>query len=357
MKKIAFKAKVALLAASCLLAPIVSYAANSPIHGNIRVVIGSKSTGGDTYQASSIIADALAKQLDTNIKVDAVGFSEAYRALERVRSGNTIMMYHDQSYLGYLYQQPGYVDPFKKFIIGPTFAINPGNGYLVPKNSPYKTVDDIINAAGNGKRIRVAIQPGGVSEIGFTALKNAVRLKYPGKQDNLVAINTGSQADKNQTLFDDLADVINGSVQANEQYTRLPADDKKAMRFIWLTAKSSTIAQANPEGLGQTSRAELMKYASGSDAKDQGVHVPMDATHDFTFDKEFYILYNKNTPPKVIAYIDNALKQVFADGKVEEKLKKSFFIPDFRPSKEAQTFIKAKSDRYAEIINDIRESK
>jgi tripartite-type tricarboxylate transporter receptor subunit TctC len=347
MKKI-LQSTTILMAAACALAPAAAYASDNPIRGNIRVVIGSKSTGGDTYQASSIIAEALAKKIDANIKVDAVGFSAAYQALGRVPTGNTLMIFHDQAYLGNLYGQKGYADPFKEWTIGPSFATNPGNGYLVPKSSPYKNMDEILNAAGNGKTIRVAIQPGGVSEIGYTAMKNAVRLAYPGQEDNLVALNTGSQSDKNQALFDGLADVINGSVQANEQYTRLPADDQKAMDFVWLTAKASTIGKANPNGMGETSRDQLMQYASGL-----GVNIPMDAENNFTFDKEFYFLYNKRMSPEVIKFLDNALAEVFADGKVQETFKKSFFIPNFRTSAESQKHFQEKRDSYANIINNL----
>ncbi|WP_418138545.1 hypothetical protein AB8616_19940 [Marinomonas sp. RS-M-Aa-14] len=149
-------------------------------------------------------------------------------------------------------------------------------------------------------------------------------------------------------MFDGLADVINGSVQANEQYTRLPADDQKAMNFVWLTAKASTIGQANPNGMGETSRDQLMQYASGL-----GVNIPMDADNDFTFDKEFFFLYNKRMSPEAIKFLDNALAEVFADGEVQETLKKSFFIPNFRTSAEAQQHLKAKSDSYAKIINSL----
>lgn len=349
MKNLMNTAKVALLASTVAAAPAIAFAADNPIRGNIRIVIGSKSTGGDTYQASSIIAEALAAKIDANIKVDAVGFSAGYQALERVPSGNTLMIFHDQAYLGHLYEQKGYEDPFQKWTVGPTFATNPGNGYLVPKDSPYKSMDEILNAAGRGETIRVAIQPGGVSEIGFTAMKNAVSLAYPGQEDNIVALNTGSQSDKNQAMFDDLADVINGSVQANEQYTRLPADDQKAMNFVWLTAKASTLQDANPEGMGQTSRDQLMQYASGL-----GVKVPMDAENDFTFDKEFFFLYNKRMSAETVEFLDNALAEVFADGKVQETLKKSFFIPNFRTSAEAQEHLMAKRDSYAKIIQNLQ---
>ncbi len=332
-----------------LLSTTYCMAADKVISGNLRVVIGSKSTGGDTYQNSAIVADALAKKLDINVKVDATGASAAYRALEQAGArGNTIMIFHDQAYLGYLYGVKGYKNPFEDYIIGPAIAINPGNAYLVPKSSPYQTVDDIMDACGKGTKVRVAIQPGGVSEIGYTALKNAVSLKYPGKESNLVAVNTGSQKEKDQLLFDGQADLINGSVQANEQYTRLPADDQKAMRFVWLTARNQTIQQANPQGMGGTTREQLLQFV------DPNAKVPFDANSNFTFDKEFFFLYNKDLDPKVIAAIDQALTEIYAEGKIQETQKKSFFIPDFLPSAEAQKYFKEKMERIGKIINAMK---
>lgn len=325
-----------------------SVAADCPIPGNLRVVIGSTSTGGDTYQNSSIVADHLAKKLDINAKVDAVGAMAGFRALDRSRNGNTIMIFHDQAYLGNLYGVKGYDNIFEKYTVGPTVAINPGNAYLVPKDSPYKNIDEVIAAAGEGEEIRVAIQPGGVSEIGFSALKNAVKVEHPGMEDNVVAVNTGSQADKNQLLFDDMADVINGSVQANEQYTRLPADDQKAMRFVWLTARNDTIKQTNEEGMGKTSREDLLQYVNPN------VTVPQSESQNFTFDKEFFFLYNKDMNPEIVSCIDNALEEIYAEGAIQEQQKKSFFIPNFKPSSEAQAYLQDKRDQYKTIIENIK---
>ncbi|PIE35754.1 ABC transporter substrate-binding protein [candidate division KSB3 bacterium] len=348
MKKIGVFLSVALLVVSFVFAGIQAEAAKKMIKGNVRVVIGSKSTGGDTYQNSSIVAEELAKKLDVNVKVDAVGASAAFKALGRKADGHTIMIFHDQSYLGYLYGVQGYVNIFDEYIVGPTVAINPGNAYLAPKDSPYNTIKDVIDACGQGTKVRVAIQPGGVSEIGFSALKNAIKLTYPGMEENLIAVNTGSQADKNQLLFDGQADVINGSVQANEQYTRLPADDQKAMKFLWLTARNQTIAQANPEGMGETSREELLKFV------DPNASVTQDGTMNFTFDKEFFILYNKKMKPELVEYYDNALTEIFAEGKIQESQKKSFFIPNFLPAAEAQEYLKNKMETYRGIINAIK---
>ncbi|WP_110654845.1 ABC transporter substrate-binding protein [Salinicola halimionae] len=349
MKAILSKTCLAVLATAAIGVSASAQAADDcPIPGNLRVVIGSTSTGGDTYQASSMVVDKLADQLDINAKVDAVGVMPGFQALERSRHGNTIMIFHDGAYLGNLYGVNGYPDIFNKFIVGPTVAINPGNAYLVPKSSPYQSMSDIIEAAGEGKKVKVAIQPGGVSEIGLTAMKNAVRMKYPGKESNLVAVNTGSQADKNQLLFDGAVDVINGSVQANEQYTQLPADDQKAMRFVWITAREKTIAETNEEGMGDTTREQLLQYVTPK------ASVPMGEDEDFTFDKEFFLMYNKDMDPAAIKCIDDALAEVYKDDEFKDQLKRSFFVPDYKPSEEAASYLEEKNDEYKTIISDLK---
>ncbi|MGP9798234.1 ABC transporter substrate-binding protein [Halomonas sp. 86] len=325
----------------------IAMAQEAQMRGNIRVVIGSTSTGGDTYQNASIVVDRLAEHLGLNMKVDAVGASSAFRTLDRDSRGNTLMIFHDQSYLGHLYGVQGYDDVFEKYTIGPTIAINPGNAYLVAKDSPYETLDDIIEAVGNGETVRVAIQPGGVSEIGFSALKNAIAIEHPGQEDNLVAVNTGSQSDKNQQLFDGQADVINGSVQANEQYTRLPEDDQKAMRFVWLTARQGTIEQAPEEGLGQTTREQLLEYV------EPNVNVTMGEDENFTFDKEFFFIYNKEMDQGIVDQIDEALVAIYDEGSIQEAQLNAFFIPDFKPSEEASEYLQEKMFRYEDIISNI----
>ncbi len=324
-------------------------AAESVVPSNVRVVIGSNATGGDTYQVAAIVSEALSKKLSVNAKVDAVGPSAAFQAIERGGAdGSTIMLFHDQAYVSHLYGVRGFGDIFKQFKLGPTLAINPGDAFLVPAKSPYKTIDDVLKAAGDGKRIRVAIQPGGVSAIGYTGMKNAVEVRFPGKEGNVVAVNTGSQSDKNQLLFDGNADVINGSVQANEQYTRLPESDQKAMRFVWITARQKTLEQANPEGMGQTTREQLLKYATPA------ASVTLDGKKDFAFDKEFFLIYNKSIDPKVVAALDKALAEIYADPAIQQTLKKSFFIPNYMPSAEAETYLKNKSDETKKLIDKIR---
>lgn len=332
-------------AAALLAAPIAATAQELP--RNVRMVIGSTSTGGDTYQNSAIVADALAEHLGVNIKVDAVGASAAFKALDRDSRGTTLMVFHDQSYLGNLYGVTGYADPFADYNVGPTVAINPGNAYLVPANSPYNTMEDILAAAEAGTRVRVAIQPGGVSEIGFSAMKNAAKLRSPGSEENIVAVNTGGQSDKNQTMWDGLSDVINGSIQGNEQFTQLPADDPKAMKFVWITARAATLEQAPEAGMGGTTRDDMLQFASPVTS------VPVDAEGDFTFDKEFFFLFNKDMDPAIAAQIDTALTEIFAKGEIQARQKESFFIPNFLPQADAQQHLGDKRDTYRKVIAEI----
>ncbi len=258
------------------------------------------------------------------------------------------MIFHDMAYLGYLYGKEGYTDIFADYKVGPTVAINPGNAFSAAKDSKYNTAEDVIEAVGNGETVRVAIQPGGVSEIGYSAMKNAIKINYPGKEENLVAVNTGSQSDKNQLLFDGQADVINSSVQANEQYNHLPADDQKAMKFIWLTARKSTLEQANESGFGDTTREELLQYA------EPNVSVTQDGSKNFVFDKEFFVLFNKDTDPEIVKLYDEALAKAFEDEALTKEMKDAFFIPNYKNVEEANAYLKDKVSSYDKIIKSLK---
>lgn len=339
-----------ILAAACgavmMGQPLAAMAQDLP--RNVRLVIGSNSTGGDTYQAASIVAEALSEQLGVNIKVDAVGPSEAFKAVGRDRRGTTIMLHHDQSYLANLYGVPGNPDPFDGYVVGPSLTINPGNAYLVPKNSPYQSMEDVLKAAADGTRVRVAIQPGGVSEIGFTAMRNAARMNAAGSEENIVPVNTGSQSDKNQAMFDGLADVINGSIQANEQFTELPEDDQKAMRFLWITATPEVLQQGPEAGVGNLTRDDMLQYASPQTS------VKQSETEDFTFDKRFFLIYNKDMDPAQMQAVDDALAAIYEKGDIQQRMLEAFFIPAYLPMAESAALLMNKRDTYGAIIESLK---
>lgn len=312
---------------------------------NIRIVINSKSTGGDTYQNATIIAQALSKKLHTHVKVDAIGTISAFQELSKVSDGTTLMISHDQAYLGYLYGRNGYVDIFEQFQIGPTIAVNPGNAYLVAKSSRFQSLDDIMQACFLGSRIRVAIQAGGASELGFSALKNAIAIKFPGAQHNLVPIYTGAQAEKNQLLFDQQVDLISGTLQANSQYTQLPSDDQKSMRFLWLTSSKEMLKQLPLSAIPLVKQASLIEPELPISTK---------LNHSFTFDKEFFFLYNKAMEQELVDYLDQALIDIFNDESIKKAQLTASFVPNFQPSTSAHNYLRVKNSQYQQMIAQVK---
>ncbi len=324
--------------------------AQSPIAGDIRIVIGSTSPKGDTYLSAATLQKSLEKKIGVKVTLDAVGYKKAFEAIQSAgEDGTTLMVFHDYAYLGYLYGVDGFKDPFQSYTVGPLLAINPGNAYLVPKSTPYWTIHDVIDACGNGTKVRIAIQKGGVSEIGFTALQHAIKVKYPGKEHNLVAVESGSQKEKNQLLFEGKVDLIYGTVVGNEKYTKLPVYDPKAMRFVWLTSRMKMMELANPEGFGKTSRDSLLKFM------EPYTWVPYDLSSNFTFDKEYFFLYNKNIKPDIVSYLDQVLTELYAEGEVVKLQKDSFYIPNFMPSTKAQDYLKKKSEYIKGIIAGLKD--
>ena len=319
------------------------------INEDIRIVVGSTSTGGDTYQSATIVAKELEKKLGVKITVDAAGVTKSFATIDKTGAdGKTLMFFHDSAYLPYLYGVKGLKDIFTNYRIGPLVAINPGNAYLVPKSTPYSSIHDVIEACGRGTKVRVAIQPGGTSEIGYTALKHAIKAKYPGQEDNLVRVVSGSQKEKDKALFAGEADMINGSIQASEKYATLPVYDRKAMRFVWLTSRAKIMEKANPEGYGKITRKELLQSV------EPYTWIPYDKKSNFTFDKEFFFIYNNAISDEIVAYLDNALMEIYSEGKIQEEQKKSFFIPNYMPSKKAAGYLKDKRDYMASIIKGLQ---
>jgi len=56
----------------------------------------------------------------------------------------------------------------------------------------------------------------------------------------------------------------------------------------------------------------------------------------------------------VVAELDKALAEIYAEGKIQEQQKKSFFIPNFKPSTEAAAYLKQKVETTARVIDSIR---
>lgn len=310
-------------------------ASEAEIPDRIRVVIGSSSTGGDTYQNSDAVSRYLEDSLGTNMKVDAIGAVQAFSELDRADDdGNTIMFFHDMAYLGVEYGSINEKNALENWKIGPVVSTNPGNAFLASGDAPYDTMAESAEWLKNNpdETITVAIEAGGVSEISFDGYYLWVKEKY-GEEvaDRIKVYPTGSQEDKNQALWDGNADIINGSIGGNNEYTKEGVESKIKMKFLGITAGNRV------EGYDIPTFAE------------QGIEVNGE---EFVFDKQFFFLLPKDIDPNFAKALDEAVAQVVENEDYTSDLAKNAYIPSYISADEAEDYLLEKRKTFQNIIKN-----
>lgn len=301
----------------------------------VRVLIGSTSTGGDTYQNADAVTRYMEDAMDTNMKVDAVGALRAFDELSKAKDdGSTIMFFHDMSYLGVEYGSFDQEHELENWTIGPVVATNPGNAFLTKGDAPYDTMAESAEwlKENPDETITVAIESGGVSEVVFDGYYLWVKEEYGTEvSDRILAYVTGSQEDKNQALWDGNADIIHGSIGANNQYTEDGVEDKIKMKFLGITAGERV------EGFDIPTFAE------------QGITVNGE---EFVFDKEFFFLMPKNVDENFAGKLDEAVAQVTGNEDYAKDLKKNTYVVNHKPADEAKEYLMEKRDNFRYIIEN-----
>ncbi|MFC4557821.1 tripartite tricarboxylate transporter substrate-binding protein [Virgibacillus kekensis] len=301
----------------------------------IRVVIGSSSTGGDTYQNAEAVSRYVEKELDTNMKVDAVGALRAFDELSKAKNdGSTIMFFHDMAYLGVEYGSFESKHELENWTIGPVIATNPGNAFLTKADAPYDTMAESAEwlKENPNETVTVAIESGGVSEIVFDGYYLWVKEEYGEEvSDRIHAYVTGSQEDKNQALWDGNADIIHGSIGSNKQYTQDGVEDKIKMKFLGITAGKRV------EGYDIPTFAE------------QGITVNGE---EFVFDKEFFFLLPKDVDKNFAEALNKAVADVAKNSDYAEDLKKNTYVVNYKPADEAKEYLINKREKFRYIIKN-----
>jgi tripartite-type tricarboxylate transporter receptor subunit TctC len=299
----------------------------------IRVLIGSSSTGGDTYQNAEAVSRYLEKELDTNAKVDAVGVNRAFDELSKAKSdGSEIMFFHDSAYLGVEYGSLPADYSLEKWTIGPVVSLNPGNAFLAKANAPFETMAESAEwlKANPNKELKIAIEAGGVSQIGFDAYYLWVKEQYGQEVSDRVKVYvTGSQSDKDQALWDGNVDIIHGSVSSNAQYTEDGVEDKIKMKFVGITSAERL------EGY------EIPTFA------EQGIAVD---GKEFTFDKEYFFLLPKEIDKGFVEALDKAIAKVVKNADYAKDLGVNSFVVNHIPMAEAEAHLTEKRDIISKII-------
>lgn len=301
----------------------------------MRVLIGSSSTGGDSYQNADIISRHLENELGVNTKVDAIDIKQAFDELNKAKpDGSTILVFHDQSYLGVEYGSIEEKYSLENWKIGPTLAINPGDAFLARADAPFDTLVEAADwlEANENERLVISIQAGGVSQIGFDAFYNWVKENYDESVTNRVkAYVTGSQSDKNQSLWDGNANIINGSVIGNEEYTKDGVSDDIKMKFIGLTGKE------RQEGIDAPTFAE------------QGINVNGEP---FSFDKEFFVIFPKDIDENFYNMFNEAVAQIIEKGDYEKDLIDQNFVLNYRSAEDAEKHLLEKRETIRKVLEN-----
>lgn len=299
---------------------------------NVRVVIGSTSTSGDSYLIADTVSRHLGKALGANLKVDAVGAAEALAAMQDSKpDGNTVMIFHDMTYLGVSFKSYDEMYKLENMTVGPRVAQNPGAAWAAGINAPYNDITEIPKYLQENPEAvcRMACEAGGVSHIGFIAFYDWVVKNY-GQEvaSRIVVVVGGSTADKCQLLWDGNCDVIFADYTSLKDYTETD-DPKIGMKFVGLLD--------NIEGVDVKSYADL------------GITVN---DGEFRFSKDFLMYMPKDFPAELVAELDAAMAAVSADEQFNADLGRMNYRSAYLNSADAKEFIYNKRNNTQVLIDN-----
>lgn len=299
----------------------------------LRVVIGSKSTGGDTYLTSDLATRYLSDAVGCNGKVDAIG---ANAALEEVITakpdGQTVMMFHDMTWLGVSFG--AYEDKYslENMIIGPRIGISQGACFAVSASAPYTTVKEMADyLKENPSEIcKVACEAGGVSQLGFNSIYEWVKTEYGDDvAGRIKAFITGDTSAKCQALWDGSCQMIFADISAIEQYTEDGVDTKISMSIA---------------GLMSGEKIEGKDYPTFAE---QGITINGEP---YAFDKEYSVFFVKGTPQAIVDQVDKAVQDLSSNEKYQQEMESLGFKGAVLSAAENQKHMMEKRDSFAQMI-------
>lgn len=329
MKKI--KRTVALLLALMVLASVAPLFAQGGKEAgpqtfdgkNVRVVIGSTSTAGDSYLIAETVSRHLGRELGANLKVDAVGAAIALDAMQTARpDGNTIMMFHDMTYLGISFGAYDEMYSLENMKVGPRVGQNPGSAWATYVDAPYNSLAEVPEylVANPNEVVRMACEAGGVSHIGFISFYEWVEANYgTDVAERIVVVIGGSTSDKIQLLIDRNADIIFADYVSLYDYTQT-TDKTIAMKYVGLLDNIAGIDEASYADMGIT----------------------LEDGTPFRFSKDFLVYLPKDFPVELVAELDAAMEKVSASAQFNADMEKMHFRGAYLNSDDAKDFIYAK---------------
>ena len=139
---------------------------------NVRVVIGSTSTSGDSYMIADLVTRYLSKEMGFNGKVDAIGNAAALDEMQNAKGdGKTVMMFHDMTFLSVLFGSVDEQYALENMTVGPRIGQNPGACFGAAAEKGWNNLSDITKYLQDNPDATVSfnIESGATSHLAFVA--------------------------------------------------------------------------------------------------------------------------------------------------------------------------------------------
>lgn len=297
----------------------------------VRIVIGSTSVSGDSYMVADTVNRYLQKYLGCESKVDPVGANEAFAAVQAAKpDGMEFMIFHDMTYLGVLFGSYDEEYALENMVIGPRVGQNPGSCFAAKADAEYNDMKEMADwlAEDDSRIVRISVEAGGVSNIGFIVYYMWVAETYGEDVASQIHFVLGGSTDtKLQQLWDGNTDVIFADYSSLLQYTEEGVDAQLAVKFVGLMDKIEGVDAPVMGDLGITLGGE-----------------------PFYFSKDFLVYLPAGTPDEVVAELDEAVTKMGEDPDFQADMAALTYAGNVLTSAEAKDFIYAKRDAIAAVL-------
>ena len=298
----------------------------------VRVVIGSTSTGGDSYMIADMVTRYLSKEMGFNGKVDAVGNAAALDAITKAKGdGTTIMMFHDMAYLSVLFGAVDSAYALENLTVGPMIGSNPGGCFAANAAAPYDSLAGAAEwlAENPDEVVRVNIEAGSASHLCFGVFYMWAKEKYgEDVASRIKAIVGGTTDEKKQRLWDGNADIIYADYSAMVEFTKEGVDSQLACKIFDTCGEVEGVSSMADAGM--TFNGEV-----------------------FSFNKDFFMFFPKNMDAGILSEINEAMKRVAANPEFQAEmanLKYAAVSVEQTDMAAAQTYITAKREAAEKIV-------
>lgn len=302
---------------------------------NVRVVIGSTSTSGDSYMIADLVTRYLGEEMGFNGKVDAIGNAAALDEIANASGdGKTVMMFHDMTYLSVLFGSVEDTYALENMTVGPRIGQNPGGCFGAAAEDNWNNLSEVTQYLidNPSETVSFNIESGATSHLCFVAYYLYVQETYGDEvAGRIKAIVGGTTAEKLQRLWDRNADVIYGDTSSFSQYTEEGVEDQLKMTMF------------------------------GSCGEVNGIEIDSMATDGVTFEgapfefaKDFAMYFPKDMDAAVLAEYEAAMQRVTENPDFQADMAALFYntlSADEVAVDASQEFIYAKRDVCQSLID------